>query len=835
MKQKYTEDADLLSFTEDFENTDFLEDIDCPKIVIPDSEEERAKTLNEIQNAHQNAVTLFHDGRFLEAEQEIIKVIRPVLSKPLMKNTYVDLKDVLSPVLESMYYLGLIYLQNASNDQQYPYIKASSIFQYCAKFYEKFSKEHDIKLNLPYGATANTKYFINQAFAVEQQFLTTLGEFSPNYSLAQSKKQISGYQNKLETIRKTTKEQLTYIEDLTIEDIDIRADGVEQIYEYATEFFVNHDPKSKQYQQGLLQALITDCYQQLGKPPEGCEHSILGLGSLALGSMTPWSDLELAILINEDKPEYKEYFRRLTKLLWIKVINFGETPLAAVGIECLNNYKTGEELDDWFHDDVIEKAFRFDPVYVDACKSPLGRQGGYQIKEKVKDPEAKIETGEILTKNEPDYELICTKEQLLEFQQQDHWFECDKHLTQALQTVSLVDGSQTLLDEYRQNLNDKVEHKIQQKRALQILQEDLNKFSLKLGKDEEGNLLDAKKDIYRLGDRIINALANYYNITAKTGEKHITVWQIIERMEKGNILSPEGAQHLREAICISTELRLRTYSDNEGRYDNMSTYEFAVDHLDEAQRKALTQKTFHIKDTSILHHFYYVMFAVQETLKDFCDQGYHDEAKIMLQEEKLLYDGDYIKGMVHARFLQYDKAIEYLEQTKKNDPENLDLLQDLFFIYKKTGAIRKRITIAEQLLSLDIIQHNENNNYENFTKSLCNLSNTYIQKGRYDEAIKYYAKALKIQLSIYQDIPYHPNLVKNYSNIGLAHAYKGEYNKAIIYSQKALEIQLKIYATNPNHPEIALNYSNLGASYMHKGEYDKAIIYSKQALAIQKI
>ncbi|MGC0372443.1 MAG: hypothetical protein DGJ47_001156, partial [Rickettsiaceae bacterium] len=644
--------------------------------------------------------------------------------------------------------------------------------------------------------------------------------------------QISGYQDKLETIRNTTKEQLTYIEDLTIEDINIRADGVEQIYEYATEFFVNHDPKSKQYQQGLLQQLLTECYQQLGSPPEGCEHSILGLGSLALGTMTPWSDLELAILINEDKPEYKEYFRNLTKLLWIKVINFGETPLAAVGIECLNNYKTGEELDDWFHDDIIEKAFRFDPVYVDACKSPLGRQGGYQIKEKVKDPETKIETGEILIKNEPDYELICTKEQLLEFQQQDHWFECDKHLTQALQTVSLVDGSQKLLDEYREDLNNKVERKIQQERSVKILREDLGKFKLKLGDKEEGNLLDAKKDIYRLGDRIINALANYYNITAKSDEKHITVWQIIEQMENENILSPAGAKHLREAICISTELRLRTYSNNEGRYDNMSTYEFAVDHLDEAQRKALTQKTFHIKDTSILYHFYYVMMDVEIVLDDFCNQNCRDEAEPILREEKLLYDDDYIKGMVHARFLQYDKAIEYLEEIQKNYPEDLDLLQDLLFVYKKTGNIDKTVNVAKTFLSIYKKQNNSNNH---ITDGYNNLGIAYDNKGEYDKAIEFHQKSLDMYLKTYASNPNHPDISMRYNNLGSTYSSKGEYDKAIEFHQKSLDMNLKTYASNPNHPDIASNYINLGASYMKKGEYDEAIKHYKKSLDIQII
>ncbi|MBA8667734.1 hypothetical protein H1Q59_07515 [Holosporaceae bacterium 'Namur'] len=75
----------------------------------------------------------------------------------------------------------------------------------------------------------------------------------------------------------------------------------------------------------FLNILIKECQETIGSPPEGCKYTIIGLGSLAMGTITPYSDIEFTILINEDKEEYKEYFRNLTRLLNIKVINLGET------------------------------------------------------------------------------------------------------------------------------------------------------------------------------------------------------------------------------------------------------------------------------------------------------------------------------------------------------------------------------------------------------------------------------------------------------------------------------------------------------------------------------
>ena len=132
--------------------------------------------------------------------------------------------------------------------------------------------------------------------------------------------------------------------------------------------------------------------------------------------------------------------------------------------------------------------------------------------------------------------------------------------------------------------------------------------------------LDVKKDMYRLGDRVVVSLSNYYKIYPRPGEKSINVWQMIDLMRVKGILSPEGAQHLKEAISIASELRLSTYSHNVGQTQEMSTYIPAINHLDAEQRKALVEKTFHIKDTKILHYFYNIMIPVQRIVEDFCKQ-----------------------------------------------------------------------------------------------------------------------------------------------------------------------------------------------------------------------
>jgi tetratricopeptide (TPR) repeat protein len=68
------------------------------------------------------------------------------------------------------------------------------------------------------------------------------------------------------------------------------------------------------------------------------------------------------------------------------------------------------------------------------------------------------------------------------------------------------------------------------------------------------------------------------------------------------------------------------------------------------------------------------------------------------------------------------------------------------------------------------------------------------------------------------------------SNLGLAYKRKGSYDKAIKYYKKALNINLKFYGDE--HSDIAINYNNLGVAYRNKGAYDKAIEFYKRALSI---
>ena len=314
---------------------------------LPYFSSEKAKILSEVREFYAHAVNHYKANNLELAEHALVKVLKPFLSKPSMRSVYVKVEDFKEELLDSMYKLGNIYLNSAQYSDNHS--KAAAIFQYCAAFAREYHTQQykidDVEIDL-----------LHEAYSVEQKFLSFFGIQSVPETTSNKVSEYSTYKKSLDHIRSMAAEKLELIAEWPIDLISERVEVVEETYKKSS-FFVNSAP-DREINPGLIQQLLKSCLVQLGPPPAGCEHAVIGLGSLAGGKMTPWSDLEFAILISEDRHEYKEYFRNLTKLLHIKVINLGETPLRSIGIESLNNFRTADEGDDWFWDEVIDYALR---------------------------------------------------------------------------------------------------------------------------------------------------------------------------------------------------------------------------------------------------------------------------------------------------------------------------------------------------------------------------------------------------------------------------------------------------------------------------------------------
>ena len=126
----------------------------------------------------------------------------------------------------------------------------------------------------------------------------------------------------------------------------------------------------------IMECLARRCIRMLGEP--SCKFALVGMGSLARKEITPYSDFECIIVLEEGVQKSKNYQRTLEYFRWFSVIfqivliSLGETILPSVTIASLNNFH--QNGGDWFYGDVAPNGISFDGFMPHACKTPLGRQ-----------------------------------------------------------------------------------------------------------------------------------------------------------------------------------------------------------------------------------------------------------------------------------------------------------------------------------------------------------------------------------------------------------------------------------------------------------------------------
>ncbi len=168
-------------------------------------------------------------------------------------------------------------------------------------------------------------------------------------------------------------------------------------------------------------------------------------------------------------------------------------------------------------------------------------------------------------------------------------------------------------------------------------------------------------------------------------------------------------------------------------------------------------------------------------------------------------------------------SLENLLRNITNNKQKIKVLHELFLKYEFTNYEK-----AQSYLSSATVLSKKTNNLEGLATSFCYQGYFEEDKGNLTAASVAYEESIRIFKNI-KDIA---GQARGYNNLGNINRVNGKYDVAITYLLKALK--LFRLAKGDRRRDIANAYNNLGNTYDDKGDYNHALKYLFTALNIRK-
>ncbi|BBI18267.1 hypothetical protein NCS13_2_0070 (plasmid) [Neochlamydia sp. S13] len=619
----------------------------------------------------------------------------------------------------------------------------------------------------------NRQEFLKEKLAKIQNLLSQLYEEKPlNYDLLRS--QFEGNRQELKDLRSKIEKQIQSLPETPAPQV------VRELY-----------GEISQQIKAFFKILVKQSIDTLGAEP--CEYAMIGFGSLAREEMTLYSDLEFGILIKEDTLINREYFKRLTTLIHLKVINLGETILPALDIPCL------KAID--FFDSITPRGFAFDGAGVagKGCKTPYG--------------------------NRETFELIQTPEKMAQYIAKDEegywWHQQEPHLPLELVTYTHLLGAFKLTEQYKQELQENLDTCYQRSLTLRqylaryhLVEEDMMVFEPRIGELEcQGMLFHTKHDLYRFLHLALDRLALFNKVAA------VDTYSRIDQLSNQGALNQGAAEKLKEWMLTALLMRLKTYSYYQAQQEMMNPLIKVFD-IDES---TLVQKQLGLDGETLakIKKIYHVFIPFYQAMKEFL-LGDEDRLKLSLLDE----NSPQMHGDIALRFFQHEEAKKWYSLARKETSEKSDLLNTLGIIDGIQGNFEQAIEHIYQALEIDLKL--EGKDSLQVARDYNNLGVFYQNQGKLRIAANYVKLALKMTIKLYGK----NNLraANCYNNLGCIYLEEGNLEKAAKYVKQALEIGFRLYGKS--HSSLAIYYINLGRIYQEQRDLAKGAELIKLAFDI---
>jgi tetratricopeptide (TPR) repeat protein len=700
-----------------------------------------------------------------------------------------------------------IALGNHYFSQKQDYINAIAIYNFALALCQDDKKNQKFK-QTALQLSENTVSLIKSA---EQEFLhrdTGKNLPSSSYTFNQSNKAyLKGIRDKAsaslvqyKAIAKTIELQLSE----NIKGLE-RAQTIQNFLEREHLSIQQIYQQISQQMREFVKLMIEEFKLQLSdwrKPPKEEDYAIICFGSLARDEATPYSDLEFGILLKEGSDiEYnKTYFKILTKLLNIKVINLGETTPRMHEIEELKI----AGLADRYSESPSIPGFSFDGNNKDGRKTPLGNKDFDVPKDKK-------------------YELISTPKQMAKLHN-EKWFAKDKHLSTALMVATTIEGNKELCNEYECEVR-KVIQGIIQKRSLALLRESVEKFQFRGGRfDKEGHFFDIKYHLYRLPNMFIDHLASYFNITTKS------LWQRIDSLfgEAGFVPNIKAKVNLKWVTSSVLYLRLSSYIDKNNRNNRIIMIvpkNKQWDSIPELNCQEIAKED--------LLEIYAFLIPLEKAVEEFI--RCKGSIKVLMRGNYYNHDF-FFEGYFNGLIMDYKNAIEAYERAiedrvKHYGEQSIEVVRavaSLGNIYRDTSCYGQAKEKYEKTVNILEVLSNPEYNIE-LASTTENLGAVYDALGMPHEACSKYERAIELMEKM-EDEDIKEHLLQPLTNIIPIYQGLDRHNEAEKSYQKILELEKFIHKNNGYLTELVLGF--VGDACLYLGKHNEAI--SKYEAAIYK-
>ena len=555
----------------------------------------------------------------------------------------------------------------------------------------------------------------------------------------------------------------------------------------------------------IMADLSQYCEEVMGEAP--CKFTVVGMGSLARKEITPYSDFEHIIVLEEISQQKTQkgivinYFRWFSVIFHIVVLNLQETILPSVLIYSLND--KASKHGDWFYDAFTTRGISFDGMMPHACKFPLGRQQ--------------------FTDDKPwTTELIKPVSEMLKYVITEEDLRNGYHLKDILTKICFVYGDKTIFDDFELGVHKIIkldDKKIQIDTIKRQMLEDLDKFAarstiLELLPKKEFNL---KQVIFRSTTLFIAALGRVYNFRATSS------FDIIEQLKKKQGFNEKAKHRLMYAVAIACEIRLKWYMKCQRQNDAVKSKSCsAIKMLSDLTTKKTVVSYFqtayelqcHISKTFDLDKKYFYSNPILFTSSLYYCLGEKQKFVAFTKEYINIYRDK------KTRLFTFDDCM------KQNHDNDKKVLNSETFTYQE--VFENQPSFNENITSLN----------ENFaTAKHLKEFGTYLRIiNQYDEALEYFKNEEKILLKIpnncHSSQTAIPKIIKKINvtsklkTILIANAKEfpqstSEYKKKNL-SEKSLDHKL----SNCQH--------RIGCCLMNTNQFTEALDYLKRSLAIKE-